>query len=259
VAEAFGFHGPILIIANACASGGNALGQAWEILRSGRSERALAGGYDTLTQFVFAGFDSLQAISPGGCRPFDARRDGLTIGEGAAMLALETLPAAVRRGAEILGELIGYGSALDRFHLTQPNPDGDAGLAAMNEACAEARVNPAEIDYVNAHGTGTPLNDCSEAVAINRWAGPRARTLPVSSTKASIGHLLGGAGAVEAVACLMALREQWLPPETTVETPDPICQFPLVRQPMDARCRVALSNSFGFGGANATLIFRRFP
>jgi 3-oxoacyl-[acyl-carrier-protein] synthase II len=259
VAEALGFSGPILIIANACASGSDALGQAWELIRSGRAERVLAGGYDALTQLVFAGFDSLQSISPSGCRPFDAGRDGLSIGEGAAMLALETHAAAARRGAEILGELIGYGSAIDRHHLTQPQPEGEAAFAAMRRACDVAQVNPADVSYVNAHGTGTPLNDSAEAAAINRWAGSRAATLPVSSTKAGIGHLLGGAGAVEAVVCLMSLREQWLPPETTLETPDPICQFALVRQPTDAPCNVAMSNSLGFGGANASLLFRRAP
>lgn len=259
LAEAFGFQGPMWIIANACASGGNALGQAWEFIRGGRSTRALAGGYDALTQLVFAGFDALQSISPTGCRPFDAHRDGLSVGEGAAVVALETLDSALGRGADILGELIGYSSTIDHHHLTQPHPDGDAGLTAMSRACDSARINPADVDYVNAHGTGTPLNDQSEAAAINRWAGSRAATLPVSSTKAGIGHLLGGAGAVEAVVCLMALREQWLPPEISLETPDPICRFPLVRQPTDARLRVALSNSLGFGGANATLIFRQFP
>jgi 3-oxoacyl-[acyl-carrier-protein] synthase II len=259
VAEALGFSGPMLIVANACASGSDALGQAWGLIRSGRAERVLAGGYDALTQLVFAGFDSLQSISLGGCRPFDARRDGLSIGEGAAMLALETYAEASRHGADILGELIGYGSAIDRHHLTQPHPEGDAALAAMRLACDEARVNPAEVDYVNAHGTGTPLNDSAEAAAINRWADGRAATLPVSSTKAGIGHLLGGAGAVEAVVCLMALREQWLPPETTLETPDPICRFQLLRTPTDARCNVVMSNSLGFGGGNATLLFRRCP
>jgi len=259
LAEAFGFRGPLLIIANACASGGNALGQAWELLRSGRSVRALAGGYDALTQLVFAGFDALQSISLAGCRPFDAHRDGLSVGEGAALVALETLDSATARRAEILGELIGYSSTMDHHHLTQPHPDGDAGLTAMNRACQSAQVTPAEIDYVNAHGTGTPLNDQSEAAAINRWAGDRAATLPVSSTKAGLGHLLGGAGAVEAVVCLMALRHQWLPPEIRLETPDPICRFPLVRRPTEARVRTVLSNSLGFGGANATLIFRQFP
>ena len=192
LADAFGFHGPVTIIANACASGANALGQAFELVRSGRATRAFAGGYDGLSQLVFAGFDSLQALSPTTCRPFDAKRDGLALGEGAAMLCLETLASAQARGAEILGEITGYGTATDVHHLTQPQPQGDAALAAMTAACANARVIPADIGYVNAHGTGTPANDGAEAQAITRWAGARATTLPVSSTKAGIGHLLGG-------------------------------------------------------------------
>jgi 3-oxoacyl-[acyl-carrier-protein] synthase II len=258
VADAFGFSGPISIISNACASGSNAIGHAWELIRRGQAKCVFTGGYDALSQLVFAGFDSLQALSPTVCRPFDAGRDGLAIGEGAAMLTLETLDSARRRGAVILGELIGYGTTFDPHHLTQPHPQGDAALAAMSLACATARLEPADIDYVNAHGTGTPLNDGAEALAIRRWAGNRATTLPVSSTKAGIGHLLGGAGAVEAVVCLMALREQWLPPETAFNTPDPVCNFPVVREPQDARVKVALSNSFGFGGVNATLILRRW-
>jgi len=258
VLDAIGFDGPITIVSNACASGANAIGHAWEVLRSGRAERVLTGGYDTLSQLVFSGFDSLQALSPTTCRPFDARRDGLALGEGASVLALETLDSARRRGAVILGELAGYGATIDQHHLTQPHPEGQAAAGAMNLACESARVTPADIDYVNAHGTGTPLNDSSEALAIQRWAGRRAASLPVSSTKASIGHLLGGAGAVEAVVCLMALREQWLPPETVLESPDPACNFPIVRQPQDARVEVALSNSFGFGGVNATLVLRRW-
>jgi len=256
--EAFGCQGPITIITNACASGANAVGHAWDLLRHGRAERVFAGGYEALAQLTFAGFDSLQALSPTRCRPFDAGRDGLALGEGAAMLALETLEHARRRGAEILGEIVGYGAATDVSHLTQPHPEGLAACATMTAACAQARLTPADIGYINAHGTGTALNDGSEAAAINRWAGPRAATLPVSSTKASIGHLLGAAGALEAVVCLMVLREQWLPPEIAVETPDPVCQFRIVRQPTDATVNVALSNSFGFGGANATLILRRW-
>jgi 3-oxoacyl-[acyl-carrier-protein] synthase II len=256
--EALGFHGPITIISNACASGASAIGHAWELIGGGQIECALAGGYDTLSELVFSGFDALQVLSPTVCRPFDARRDGLALGEGAAVIAVETLEHARRRGALILGELIGYGAAIDRHHLTQPHPEGDVALAAMNRACQNARVTPADIDYVNAHGTGTLLNDAAEALAINRWAGDRAASLPVSSTKAGIGHLLGGAGAVEAVACLMALREQWLPPEIAFEIPDPACRFPIVREPRDARVNQVLSNSFGFGGVNATLVFRRW-
>ena len=258
LADALGFSGPITIISNACASGANAIGHAWRLVNSGRAERVLAGGYDALCQMVFSGFDSLQALSPTACRPFDARRDGLALGEGAALLALETLDSARRRGAAILAEVAAYGTTIDPYHLTQPQPQGDGAVAAMTLACESARLGPAEIDYVNAHGTGTLLNDSAEAAAINRWAGPRAASLPVSSTKASIGHLLGAAGAVEAVVCLMCLREQWLPPETALETPDPVCNFPLVRQPQDARLNVVLSNSFGFGGVNATLILRRW-
>ena len=258
VLDALGFNGPITIISNACASGSNAIGHAWNLVRCGQAERALAGGYDALNLLVFAGFDALQALSPTVCRPFDARRDGLTLGEGAALVALETLEHAQRRNAPILGELIGYGTTIDRHHLTQPQPEGNAALASMNLACDAARVGPKDVDYINAHGTGTVLNDSAEASAISRWAGPRAATLPVSSTKASIGHLLGAAGAVEAVICLMALREQWLPAQAAFETPDPACNFPIVRQPRDAQVKVALSNSFGFGGINATLILRRW-
>lgn len=257
-ADALGLGGPITVISNACASGANAIGHGWELIRRGQAERVLTGGHDALSLLVFSGFDALQALSPSVCRPFDARRDGLAIGEGAAMLALETVDHARRRGATILGELAGYGAILDTHHLTQPQPQGDAALAAMNLACRNAQVTPGDIDYVNAHGTGTLLNDGAEALAIGRWAGDRAARLPVSSTKAGIGHLLGGAGAVEAVVCLMTLREQWLPPEIAFEIPDPACNFRIVREPQDARVNQVLSNSFGFGGVNATLVFRRW-
>lgn len=258
LADAFGFHGPVTIIANACASGANAVGHAFELIRSGRARRAMAGGYDALSQLVFAGFASLQALSSTTCRPFDAHRDGLALGEGAAVLCLETLDSARKRNVEIVGEIVGYGTATDVHHLTQPHPQGDAALAAMNAACRDAGVSPEHIGYVNAHGTGTPANDVAEANAISRWAGARAATLPVSSTKAGIGHLLGAAGIVETAVCLMALRGQWLPPQLSMETPDAACTFPLVCAPQDGRIEFALTNSFGFGGANASLVLRRF-
>ncbi|MDB6067125.1 MAG: Beta-ketoacyl synthase [Pedosphaera sp.] len=258
LAEAFGFSGPVTIIANACASGANAIGHSWELLRRGSCQRVLTGGYDALSQLVFAGFDSLQALSPTQCRPFDAQRDGLALGEGAAMLTLETLGHATQRNARILGEIVGYGSALDIHHLTQPHPQGDAAVASMTEAARTAGLRPADIGYVNAHGTGTPMNDGAEANAICRWAGDRASTLPVSSTKSSIGHLLGAAGAVEALVCMMALHGQWLPPTSTLQVPDAVCAFPVVRTPTPAKMDYALTNSFGFGGANASLILRRW-
>jgi 3-oxoacyl-[acyl-carrier-protein] synthase II len=259
LSDAFGFEGPVTIISNACASGANAIGHAWSLLRAGRAERAFAGGYDALAQVTFSGFDVLQALSPTCCRPFDAGRDGLALGEGAAMLALETAEGAKRRGAEILGVLAGYGAATDIHHLTQPHPDGMAALASMDAACKAAGLGPEDVDYVNAHGTGTVLNDSAEAWAINRWAGARAVTLPVSSTKSSVGHLLGAAGSVEATVCLMALREGFLPPTTTTEAVDPVCQFPVITRPREARLQAVLSNSFGFGGSNASLIFRSWP
>jgi len=258
LAQAFGFRGPQTIIANACASGANAIGHAWHLIRHGRAERVLTGGYDALSHLVFSGFDSLQALSPTECRPFDARRDGLALGEGAAVLALETIDHATRRGAKILGEVCGYGAATDAHHLTQPHPNGDAALQSMRRACDSAGVRPEQIGYVNAHGTGTPLNDSAEAAAIGRWANGNGTRIPVSSTKAGIGHLLGAAGAVETVICLMALREQWLPPMRAVEQPDAACAFPLVREPREAKLEYALTNSFGFGGANASLVLRRW-
>jgi 3-oxoacyl-[acyl-carrier-protein] synthase II len=257
ICKALGFSGPITLIGNACASGANAVGHAWSLIRSGQAERVLTGGYDALNELVFAGFDSLQALSPSECRPFDKNRDGLALGEGAAVLCLESLRAAQNRGARILGEVAGYAAAHDPHHLTQPHPRGDAAFETMREACRRADVKASQIGYINAHGTGTPLNDSAEAEAINRWAGDAVHDLPVSSTKASIGHLLGAAGAVEAAVCVMALAEGWLPPATTVATPDPICRFPLVREPTEKRCQYALSNSFGFGGANASLVLRR--
>lgn len=256
--EALGFTGPLTIIANACASGANAIGHAWELVRHNHAQRVFVGGYDALSQLVFAGFDSLQALSPTLCRPFDLHRDGLALGEGAAILALETLQSAHERNASIVGEIVGYGATTDAHHLTQPHPEGAAALAAMTGACQSAGLAPEHIDYINAHGTGTPLNDSAETAAINRWAGPRAYTLPVSSTKSSVGHLLGAAGAVEAVVCLMALREQWLPPTSTFEVSEPGCAFSIVHEPRDASLEYAMSNSFGFGGANASLILRRW-
>lgn len=258
LAEAYGLSGPVTIIANACAAGANAIGHGWELVRSGFADRVLCGGYDALSQLVFAGFDSLQALSTTACRPFDKFRDGLALGEGAALLSLESYSSARDRGARILGEIVGYGAATDAHHLTQPHPEGDAALTSMRDACRIAGLEPAQIDYINAHGTGTPLNDSAEAMAINRWGNGSDSRLQVSSTKAGIGHLLGAAGAVEAAICVMALHGQWLPPSTATSTPDDLVTFGLVTQPADAKFEYALSNSFGFGGANATLIFRRW-
>lgn len=258
MAEALQVDGPIRIVSNACASGANAIGHAFHMVRSGRAERVLAGGFDALCQLVFCGFDSLQALSPTGIpRPFDADRDGLALGEGAGFMVIESLDSAKARGAKIRASLLGYGAATDVHHLTQPHPMGDAALATMQAACEMAKLEPEQIDYINAHGTGTPLNDVAEGEAIRRWAGEATKGIKVSSTKSAIGHLLGGAGAVESVICLLALQGQWLPPNLNVREPDPVCDFDLVRESRSACLRTAMTNSFGFGGANASIIFAR--
>ena len=254
--RALDVQGPLRIISNACASGANAIGHAFQMVSEGKAERVLAGGYDALCQLVFAGFDSLQALSPSGVpRPFDAARDGLALGEGAGFVVVESLDSARARGAEVLAKVLSYAAATDIHHLTQPHPEGDAALATMNRATRAAGLAPEQIDYINSHGTGTPLNDVAEANAISRWAGDAVAGIKVSSTKSAIGHLLGGAGAVEAVLCLIALRDQFLPASLGVREIDPAVKFDLVQTPREASLKTVLTNSFGFGGANATLIF----
>jgi len=259
LARAFALSAPTTVVSNACASGASALGHAYHLIRSGRSEMVIAGGYDALCQMVYAGFDSLKALSRTLPKPFDSHRDGLALGEGAAVFVLERRAHAEARGAEILATLAGYGVATDLHHLTQPHPAGLAALASMRMACHEAGLEPQQIQYINSHGTGTPLNDPAEAAAIAAWAGEAAPRIAVSSTKGAIGHLLGGAGAVEAAVCLMAMSEGFLPATANVTHPDPCCTFELVTQPRPATLHTTLSNSFGFGGSNATLVFQRRP
>ncbi|MEM7385252.1 MAG: beta-ketoacyl-[acyl-carrier-protein] synthase family protein [Verrucomicrobiota bacterium] len=259
LARSLRVEGPVTMVSNACASGANAIGHAFHLVKTGRAPLAMAGGYDALCQLVFAGFNSLQALSPGLPRPFDAERDGLALGEGAAVLTLERLDRAEARGAPILGEVRGYGASTDGHHLTQPHPEGEAALRSMSGACEEAGLESCDIDYINSHGTGTPLNDVAEGRAIQRWAGGREASVSVSSTKGAIGHLLGGAGAVETVISLMALKGGWLPPNANVRVPDPVCTFDLVREPRKRDIRHVLTNSFGFGGSNATLVLSALP
>ena len=255
--EEFGLAGVPRVFSNACASGANAVGHGFRAIRGGSADLALCGGYDPLCEFVFAGFHALQALTTGRCRPFDRNRSGLTLGEGAGILALEAWERASTRGARILGEVVGYGESNDAFHMTRPDPDGKAAAAAVRRALADAGITPEMVDYVNAHGTGTPFNDAAETAALHAALGPRGREVPVSSTKSMIGHLLGGAGAVEGIVTVLALGARMLPPNANYETPDPACGLRIVRAAeRPERMRVALSNSFGFGGANATLVFR---
>jgi len=255
--EEFSLPGVPRLFCNACASGADAVGHGFGLVRSGRGDLALCGGYDSLCEFAFAGFHSLQALTSELCRPFDCNRSGLAIGEGAGILVLEAWDRAKARGARILGEVLGYGESNDAFHMTRPDPEGRSAALAVRLALQDAGVAPETVGYVNAHGTGTPFNDASETVSLLAALGPRAREIPVSSSKSMIGHLLGGAGAVEAILTVLALATRRLPPNVNYETPDPQCDLRIVRTATPAEeVRVALSNSFGFGGANAVLVFR---
>ena len=254
--DTFGIRAPCQVIANACASGTNAIGHAFECVRSGRYERVLSGGYDALSELVFVGFDSLQASTPEKCRPFDRDRTGMVLGEGAAILALENLDAARARGAPVLAEITGYGISTDNFHFTQPNPSGSGPRQAMEHALQSAHLSAHTVDYINAHGTATPFNDAAEGKAIGELFG---RGVPVGSTKSMMGHSLGAAGAVEAIVCLLALQHQFLPPNINFHAPDEDADLNIVaNKSRPASLRTVLSNSFGFGGTNASLVMQKF-
>jgi 3-oxoacyl-[acyl-carrier-protein] synthase II len=252
--EAFSLGTPCEIIANACASGTNAIGHAFHCIRAGRYRSVLAGGYDALCELVFVGFDSLQAATPDKCRPFDSKRTGMVLGEGAAILALEEWNSAEDRGAQIVAEIVGYGISTDNHHLTQPNPSGIGARNAMAQALQSAGVRPDEVDYINAHGTATPFNDSAEAKAIQELFPSRP---PVSSTKSMMGHSLGAAGAIEAVVCLLAIQQSFLPPNINFTSAGTDIDLNIVaNKASEGTVRTAVSNSFGFGGTNASIILR---
>ena len=247
-----GFRAPLQIIANACASGTNAIGHAFHLVRAGLRRRVLCGGYDAISEMVFVGFDSLQASTTEKVRPFDKARSGLVLGEGAAVLALEDFDSARGRGAPILAEITGYGISTDNHHLTQPHPSGIGPELAMRRALDDAALTPGEVDYINAHGTATLFNDASEGAAIAKIFGAR---VPVSSTKAMMGHALGAAGAIEAVFGVLAIREGFLPPNINHRERDPAWNLNIVENvARESRVGCAVSNSFGFGGTNASVV-----
>src|SRR6266536_1444994 len=253
--QAFGISAPCQVIANACASGTNAIGHAFECVRSGRYQRVLAGGYDALSELVFVGFDSLQASTPEKCRPFDRHRTGMVLGEGAAILALENFEAARARGARVLAEITGYGMSTDNFHLTQPDPSGIGPRRAMERALQSAQISADSVDYINAHGTATLFNDAAEGKAIGALFG----RVPISSTKSMMGHSLGAAGAIEAIICLLALQHQFLPPNINFRAPDQLADLNIVaNEARRTAVRTVLSNSFGFGGTNASILMQKF-
>ena len=253
--DTFGFDGPVMTVANACAGGANAIGHAADLLRAGMTDLVLAGGYEALSELVFAGFDGLQSLAPDACRPFDRGRRGLMLGEGAAFLVLEKADRARARGAPILGYFAGYGHTTDPHHLTQPAPDGAPLERAMRQALEKSGITPAQIGYVNAHGTGTPFNDGAEAQAFHRVFGTGPTKL--SSTKAALGHTLGAAGAIEAVLCLLALQTSRLPPQINLLDPEPLVAGALVTPGQTTGLSAAMSVNLGFGGSNAALLFSR--
>jgi 3-oxoacyl-[acyl-carrier-protein] synthase II len=266
VAIEYGAKGPNLCVVTACATGAHSIGEAARCIQHGDADAVIAGGVEaTITPLALAGFNAMKALSTRNAeperasRPFDRDRDGFVMGEGGAVVILEELEHARARGAKIYAELIGYGYTGDAYHLAAPDPDGDGAARCMQMALRDAELSPEAIDYINAHGTSTELNDITETVAIKRVFKDHAHKLPISSTKSMTGHLLGAAGSTEAVFSVLAIRDKIIPPTINYENPDPRCDLDYVPNvAREAEVKVVLSNAFGFGGTNATLIFKRF-
>ena len=266
LASLFNAQGPNINCLTACAASSQAIGEAVEIIRRGEADVMLAGGTHTMIHpFGVTGFNLLTALSTRNdeptraSRPFDRNRDGFVLGEGAGMVVLEALEHAQARGAHICGELVGYGSTADAFRITDTHPEGRGAISCMNMAVADAEINPGDIDYINAHGTSTTVNDKVETLAIKQVFGEQAYKIPVSSTKSMMGHLIAAAGATELIFCLLAIRDNVLPPTINYETLDPDCDLDYIpNMARQRRCDIALTNSFGFGGQNIALVCRRF-
>lgn len=266
LASMFGAEGPNFNCLTACAASSQAIGEAMEIIRRGEADVMLAGGsHSMIHPFGVTGFNLLTALSTRNdeptkaSRPFDLQRDGFVLGEGGAMLVLESLEHARARGARIHAELIGYGSTADAFRITDTHPEGRGAISCLQMALADARLNGDEVDYINAHGTSTEVNDKVETLAVKKVFGQRAYQIPMSSTKSMTGHLIAAAGATELIFCILAIRDNVLPPTINYEFPDPTCDLDYVpNQARPQKCDVAISNSFGFGGQNIALIVRRF-
>lgn len=258
IAAQLGCRGPRLTVSTACSSGSNALGIAADWICTGQADVVLCGGVDSLCKMTFSGFNALQALDAVPCRPFDRRRAGLTLGEGAAMFVLESRAHASARGAKPWAEFLGYGVSADAHHITHPRPDGAGAQLALRRALEESGIAPQDVDYVNAHGTATPLNDSIETKALKAVLGRRAYEIPVSSTKSMVGHCLAAGGAIEALACVLALRDSFVPPTASLEEPDPECDLDYVPKRSRAQAlRTAVSNSYGFGGNNTSIVLRR--
>ncbi len=256
LAAGLGLRGPLLTLPTACAAGNYAIADATELLRAGEAEVMLAGGADAFSRSAFIGFARLHAMSADVCRPFDGERQGLLLGEGAAILVLERAAHARARGARPLARVLGVAQSCDGYHITGPHPEGRGAARVMAGALADAGLGPGDVDYINAHGTGTPHNDRIESLAIRTVFGRRAEQVPVSSIKALTGHTMGAAGAIESVASILALRLSTIPPTWNFRTPDPDCPLDVVpNAPRPAALRTVLNNSYAFGGNNASILF----
>lgn len=265
IAIKYGAKGICTTVVTACATGTNALGDAMRLLQLGVADVIIAGGAEgSITELAVAGFTNMTALTNNNdpkyaSTPFDANRSGFVIGEGAGILILETLEHAQKRGAKIYAELVGYGSTCDAYHMTAPAPDGEGGARAMRIAIDDAGINPEEVSYINAHGTSTPFNDKFETMAIKTVLGEASYKVPVSSTKSMTGHLLGAAGAIEAIVCIKALQDSFVPPTIGYTTPDPDCDLDYVPNVgREAELTYAMSNSLGFGGHNATIVLKKY-
>ncbi len=266
-AIALGTKGPSSAVATACAAGSNAIGDAFRLLQLGKADAMVCGGAEaSITPLGVAGFASAKALSfrnddpMTASRPFDAERDGFVIGEGSGVMVLETLEHAQQRDAPIHAEIIGYGTTCDAHHITSPSPGGIGGAEAIRLALQDGKLNPESVDYINAHGTSTPANDKNETSAIKTVFGDRANQIPVSSTKSMTGHLLGGSGGIEAVACVLSLKHGVIPPTINYSNPDSDCDLDYVPNiARDHKAKLILSNSFGFGGHNVCLAFQQMP
>jgi len=264
VSMAFGARGPSKCVVTACATGNNCIGDAFRLIQYDEADAMIAGGSDAyILPIAIAGFDKMRTLSrrnnepEKASRPFDKDRDGFIIGEGAGVVILEEMESAIRRGAKIYAELAGYGSNIDSFHITEPNWENQARCLKL--ALSDAVISPSDVDYINAHGTSTVLNDLSETKAIKAALGEQSKKVPISSNKSMFGHLLGAAGAVEAIFTILTIRDGIIPPTINYDTPDPECDLDYVPNiARKAQVKIALSNSFGFGGVNATLVFRKF-
>ncbi|MDR1317992.1 MAG: beta-ketoacyl-ACP synthase II, partial [Treponema sp.] len=268
VSMLFGIRGPAFTQITACASGTDALGQALDLIRSGRCDAVVAGGTEAcIVPFSVGSFQMLKALSTKRCnepekasRPFDADRDGFVIGEGAGVLILESEEHAKKRGAEILAELAGYGATADAYHITAPDPSGEGGGKAIKKALADAGMNPGEIQYYNAHGTSTEINDPTETKMIKYAFGDHAYRMKISSIKSMTGHCIAGSGGLEAIACILAIREGFYPPTINLENPDPECDLDYVPNKVQyGEINAAASGSLGFGGHNGVVVFRKYP